>query len=31
MKDFHSIVPDRTPNPNVDYIPKRKWRLTFTV
>jgi hypothetical protein len=24
MKDFHSIVPDRTPKPNVDYIPKRK-------
>jgi hypothetical protein len=24
IKDFHSIVPDRTPKPNVDYIPKRK-------
>lgn len=24
IKDFHSLVPDRTPKPNVDYIPKRK-------
>jgi hypothetical protein len=28
MKD---LVPNRTPKPNVDYVPKRKWRLTFTV
>jgi hypothetical protein len=21
MKDFHSIVPDRTPIPNIDYLP----------
>lgn len=26
MKDFHSEVPDRTPVPNVDYIPIRKKR-----
>ena len=24
MKDFHSIVPDRTPIPNIDYVPIRK-------
>jgi hypothetical protein len=28
MKDFHSIVPDRTPIPNVDYVPVRKDRKT---
>lgn len=28
MKDFHSIVPDRTPVPNVDYIPVRRDRKT---
>lgn len=28
MKDFHSIVPDRTPVPNVDYVPVRKDRKT---
>jgi hypothetical protein len=26
MKDFHSIVPDRTPIPNIDYVPVRKNR-----
>ena len=26
MKDFHSIVPDRTPIPNVDYVPVRRNR-----
>lgn len=26
MKDFHSIVPDRTPVPNVDYVPVRRDR-----
>lgn len=26
MKDFHNIVPDRTPKPNIDYVPKRKMR-----
>lgn len=26
MKDFHSVVPDRTPVPNVDYVPIRKNR-----
>jgi hypothetical protein len=24
IQDFHSIVPDRTHKPNVDYTPKRK-------
>ena len=24
MKDFHGIVTDRTPKPNIDYVPKRK-------
>ena len=24
MKDFHNIVPDRTPIPNIDYVPVRK-------
>jgi len=28
MQDFHSIVPDRTPVPNVDYVPIRKDRKT---
>ena len=28
MKDFESLVPDRTPTPNVDYVPIRKKRLT---
>jgi hypothetical protein len=28
MQDFHSIVPDRTPVPNVDYVPVRKDRKT---
>lgn len=28
MKDFHSVVPDRTPVPNVDYVPIRKDRKT---
>lgn len=28
MKDFHSVVPDRTPVPNVDYVPVRKDRKT---
>ena len=28
MQDFHSIVPDRTPVPNVDYVPVRKDRNT---
>lgn len=28
MKDFHSVVPDRTPIPNVDYVPVRKDRKT---
>lgn len=26
MKDFHNIVPDRTPIPNIDYLPVRKNR-----
>lgn len=26
MKDFHSLVPDRTPIPNVDYVPIRRDR-----
>lgn len=26
MKDFHSIVTDRTPKPNIDYFPIRKER-----
>ena len=26
MKDFHNIVPDRTPIPNVDYVPVRRNR-----
>lgn len=26
MRDFHSVVPDRTPVPNVDYVPVRKNR-----
>jgi hypothetical protein len=26
MKDFHNIVPDRTPIPNIDYVPVRKDR-----
>ncbi len=26
MQDFHSIVPDRSPIPNVDYVPVRKKR-----
>lgn len=28
MKDFHSVVPDRTPVPNVDYVPVRRDRKT---
>jgi hypothetical protein len=28
MKDFHSIVPDRTPIPNIDYVPVRRDRKT---
>ena len=28
MKDFHSIVPDRTPIPNIDYVPVRRDRNT---
>ena len=28
MKDFHSIVPDRTPIPNIDYAPVRRDRNT---
>lgn len=24
IKDFHSIVSDRTPKSNIDYVPKRK-------
>jgi len=31
MQDFHSIVPDRTPVPNVDYVPIRKDRITKIV
>lgn len=31
MKDFHSVVPDRTPVPNVDYVPIRKDRKTKIV
>jgi hypothetical protein len=30
MKDFHSIVPDRTPIPNIDYVPVRKDRKTIS-
>lgn len=26
MKEFHSVVPDRTPIPNVDYVPVRRNR-----
>ena len=28
MKDFHSVVPDRTPVPDVDYVPVRRDRKT---
>ena len=28
MRDFHSVVPDRTPVPNVDYVPVRRDRKT---